>query len=201
MRRVERGFTLLEILVVLSLLAVLLALVGGAIVGANRAVVKAERFTTALDETRAAQNFLRRAVSGALPLDYARGGAKQRVVFGGSAQQLEFVAPLPSSLGGGVYLHTLALHQGRLQVDFAELRGRDLQPLGQSQVLLRGVESLNISYRGYSPKGELTGWLPNWPWPTRLPRSVRIDAEVKGAIPWVAQTINLQLELSGAVGQ
>ena len=40
MRCRERGFTLLEILVVLSLLAVLLVLLSGALLGANRAVSK-----------------------------------------------------------------------------------------------------------------------------------------------------------------
>lgn len=53
----QTGFTLLEILVVLSLLGVLLGLVGAALVGANRATAKAERFSTRLDEVRAAQGF------------------------------------------------------------------------------------------------------------------------------------------------
>jgi general secretion pathway protein J len=64
----QAGFTLLEIMIVLSLLAVLLTLVGGALVGANRAVVKADHYTSRLDERRAAQGFWRLAISLAVPL-------------------------------------------------------------------------------------------------------------------------------------
>ncbi|WP_122596465.1 prepilin-type N-terminal cleavage/methylation domain-containing protein, partial [Pseudomonas viridiflava] len=41
MKGAQRGFTLLEVLLVISLLGVLLVLVAGALLGANRAVLKA----------------------------------------------------------------------------------------------------------------------------------------------------------------
>ncbi|MFS9668793.1 prepilin-type N-terminal cleavage/methylation domain-containing protein, partial [Klebsiella pneumoniae] len=69
MNRRQHGFTLLEIMIVLSLLGVLLTLVGGALLGANRAVQKAQRYTDSLDQMRAAQQFLCTAISEALPLD------------------------------------------------------------------------------------------------------------------------------------
>ncbi|WP_313285356.1 prepilin-type N-terminal cleavage/methylation domain-containing protein, partial [Pseudomonas sp.] len=68
MKRREQGFTLLEVLVVLSLLSVLLLLVSAALLGANRAVAKAQAYTVSLDEMRAAQQFLRTSISEALPL-------------------------------------------------------------------------------------------------------------------------------------
>jgi general secretion pathway protein J len=98
--RRQTGFTLLEILVVLSLLGVLLGLVGTALVAANRAAAKAERFAMRLDEVRAAQGFLRRSISQALPV--AQGDATARPErFIGHAQSMSFYAPLPDSVGGG----------------------------------------------------------------------------------------------------
>ena len=72
MKARSHGFTLLEVLVVLSLLGVLLSLIAGAILGANRAMAKAERYSMALDEVRASQNFLRTALGQALPLNLAK---------------------------------------------------------------------------------------------------------------------------------
>lgn len=204
----QRGFTLLEVLLVITLLGVLLVLVAGALLGANRAVLKAERYTVSLDETRAAQAFLRSSISQALPLDTSSEDDANSGFFEGSAQRLRFVATLPGELGGGIHVHTLGLSgpEGKrdLQVEFARIKtsanGIALEPWGDPQVLLHNVETLNFSYRGLNPKGKPTGWMAQWPWPTRLPGAVRIDAQVKGSIPWVSEVVALRLDLSGGAG-
>ncbi|CAM3189251.1 general secretion pathway protein GspJ [Pseudomonas floridensis] len=208
MRRTQRGFTLLEVLLVISLLGVLLVLVAGALLGANRAVLKAERYTVGLDEMRAAQAFLRSSISQALPLDTSAEDDANSGFFEGSAQRVRFVATLPGELGGGIQLHTLELKgpEGKrdLQVTFERIHtssnGITLQPWGEPQVLLHNVDTLSFSYRGLTPKGKPTGWLDDWPWPTRLPGAVRIDAKVKGSIAWVSEVVALRLDLSGGAG-
>ena len=204
MKQRQRGFTLLEILLVLSLMGVLLTLVGGALLGANRAVLKAQRYTTSLDEMRAAQRFLRSSIGQALPLDSSEDDSESSGFFVGSAQRLQFVATLPGTLGGGSQLHTLELKGGDLQVAFAQVQssadGTVAKPWGDPQVLVHDVEELQLSYRGMSPKGEATGWISDWPWPTRLPRAVRIDAKVNGPVPWLAEVVALRLDLSGGAG-
>ncbi|WDU64167.1 prepilin-type N-terminal cleavage/methylation domain-containing protein [Pseudomonas poae] len=205
MKRHQQGFTLLEIMIVLSLLGVLLVLVGGALLGANRAVLKAQRYTVSLDEMRAAQQFLRSAISEALPLDVTEDDSQVDGFFSGGPQRMQFVATLPGVLGGGIQRFTLQLTgpeaQRDLQVAFArfESSAQVSVPASRSepQVLLNGIQDLQFSYRGVSPKGQATGWISDWPWSKRLPYAVRIAARVNGPVPWVTQVIALRLNLSG----
>ena len=191
----QAGFTLLEILVVLSLLGVLLALVGTALVGTNRASARAERFSTRLDEVRAAQVFLRRSIGHALPLAQADAATRPER-FVGHAQSMSFYAPLPDSVGGGIYRQRLTLQRQRLTLDLSRLDGAVLQAFGEPQRLLSRVQALTFSYRGLAPTGKDSGWLSDWPWPERLPRTVRIEARLGGGAPWVTEEVRLRLDLA-----
>ena len=197
----QAGFTLLEVLVVISLLGLLLGLVGGALVAANRAVAKAESASARLDELRATQRFMRQSLSQVLPLAAATGNGAHTTTFEGKDDSVVFFATLPSSVGGGIYRQRLGLRDGRLEVQLARLQGQRLQAWGEPQRLLDGVKELQLSYRGYSPLGKPTGWQPQWPWPERLPQAVRVAVQLQGNQAWPLLQVNLLLDLSGDGGR
>jgi general secretion pathway protein J len=187
-------------LLALALLGVLTALVAGALLGANRALLKGERYSQRLDELRAGQNFLHRALQGALPLEIQSAGDDQVVVFEGQPQRLRFAAGLNSVLGGGIELHTFEVVSGSngkaLQVRFEHLQSAGGGAWGQPQVLFEGVRDVQFSYRGRDTRGARTGWMNHWPWPARLPEAIRIDLNSDGPVAWFPQVVALRLELS-----
>jgi len=197
-KRSEQGFTLLEVLVVLSLLSVLLLLVSAALLGANRAVAKAQAYTASLDEMRAAQQFLRTSISEALPLKLTDDDSQAEGFLIGTPERLQFVATLPAVLGGGIQRFTLQRVGQDLQVAFSQRASQANTQRDEPQVLLHNVQALRFSYRGISPLGQPTDWLSPWPWPRRLPTAVRINAAVNGPVPWVTQVVALRLNLSSA---
>ncbi|WP_110667962.1 type II secretion system protein GspJ [Salinicola halophilus] len=196
----QRGFTLLETLVVLMLMGLLLTLVSSAMVAGNRAVEGAQRHSESLDETRAAHRFLQQTLSRTLPLSAGNDEQTRMTSFEGEPTRVVFYAPLPSSVGGGLYRQQIERHDDRLQVSLSRLDGDRLEPWGQPQRLLGGVQSVAFRYRGRSPLGEPTEWLDHWPWPSRLPRAVRVTLTLDAGRVWVTQQVALRLDLSGGAG-
>lgn len=196
MTRSARGFTLLEILVALTLLGVLLTVVASSLLLAQRGLGNADRYLHRLDEVRAAQNFLHQAIQQTLPIQRMQQEAGQ--VFVGQPESLRFAAVLPADLGGGIHWHILDVarlgKRPALRIRFEDSASR---PWGEPQWLLREVRGVRLSYRGIDAMGKRTAWLDRWPWPRRLPRQVRIAVQADGPVPWTTQVVALRLDLSG----
>lgn len=184
----QSGFTLLEILLSVSLLALLITLAYGSIRVATRASISGERLIERTEEMRTVQQFMRRQLSQmmSVPYDYVlddNGGEKR---FEGSSDAIQFVAPMPGYLSnGGPHVQRLEIVRGeqgkQLQFRFAQLNGwdpeagfpSDLEPV----VLIDGIRDGAFSFRKIDANGDLGDWEQEWEFTVELPLVLRLELE------------------------
>ena len=95
------GFTLLELLISLTLLAALSTILFGGLRFGTRAWERSEAQAAETDEIAVAQNFLRRQLSEAYPLVTTADPTGARIYFEGGSDSLQFLAPAPAALAAG----------------------------------------------------------------------------------------------------
>lgn len=194
------GFTLLEVLAALVLLALLLVGVYSGIRTASHSVRSGTAAIERIDQVRSAQQFLRRELAQSMLQPIGRTDRGEPVYFEGSAREMRYVAPLPGYLGKlGPQLQRLQLvddgHGGlRLELSLALLPpdGEAPQPLGEPQVLLDQIKSGGFSYRGVDAQDAVVPWSPAWPDGPRLPQLVRIELEAAGTVAWPSLEVPLR---------
>ncbi|MES9846071.1 MAG: prepilin-type N-terminal cleavage/methylation domain-containing protein [Candidatus Sedimenticola sp. PURPLELP] len=169
-RQHQQGFTLLEVMVALTILGLLLASATGALrLGSRSWEAGIERSGNTL-EARVTIDFLRRNIAQMLPL--ARGEeASNKILFKGDRDELMFVAPAPRQLPGkglAEYLLAVEAKQGGVELvlyhqehmpdkdDFTVSRQSD------SIVLLEGLKEAVFAYYGKSRRGGISRWNNQW---------------------------------------
>jgi general secretion pathway protein J len=207
MRSGQRGFTLLEMLLVVILLAILLAGAYGGISASVRGMHSGEAAIERVDKLRTVQEFLRHQISRILPFPYARSKDGLKVeVFRGDGKFMRFVAPMPGYLSrGGAYVQTLELAPGKdgMQLVFTStlLNGFDMDKSKAAEestvVLLDHIDDGAFSYRGLNQKGELMDWTEGWKDSGTTPLMVGLDLHLAAGnrIGWPRMTIPLMMDI------
>lgn len=175
------GFSLLEVMMAITLLAAGLALALSALHAATRSTDRAERQAQDDERLRAAQSFLRRQLADALPIAYAvDSDTGNATLFQGGRDSLNFVGSLPGYLSyGGAYLQTLRLVRGdrgyRLEYSFRQLTADGpLAPERRPEVLFDGIANGEFGYRALDGQGHAQAWRTDWRQASSMPALVRI---------------------------
>ncbi|MBD8897774.1 prepilin-type N-terminal cleavage/methylation domain-containing protein [Rhodanobacter sp. DHG33] len=207
MRR-QRGFTLLEVLGALALLALLLVAVYGGVRSAIHGVRSGSAAINRIEEIGSAQRFLRSELSQAVTQPIARTDNGQPIYFSGSEHEMRYVAPLPGYLGKlGSQLQVLRLVDGdkgeqrlELQLSLLPPDGQPPKPLGDPQVLLDHIEKGSFDYRGRDALNHEQPWSSDWTDGRRLPQLVRIRLQAQGGYDWPELSVPLRVDAAGAGG-
>lgn len=190
-RRRRAGFTLLEMLVAITLLALIAASLSGSLRFGLRVWETADR----VDEksrVAAVQQLLFRWLQETEQIRMpGNDGNLLRGIFEGHAQALRF-AGVQHGIGlpGGYYLNELYFDESGKDGGALMLRRRLVQPVdaglmaaahesvdGEARVLLEGVVKLEITFFGSENVADAPAWLESWQGRLDLPKLVRVRLE------------------------
>ena len=181
------GFTLVELLLAITLMSILLGLTYTGLRAATQSSQRGELLLAAGGELRASHQFIRRQLNQMLPLPYAvtEDTEEFRIVFEGDAKHIQYVAPMPGYLGaGGPQVQRIEIvnaDDGELLIQFSHalLQGFEESHLDDRDpvVLLEGVSSAGFEFLTEDEEGELIGWAASWDQSDTLPVAVRLDLE------------------------
>ena len=178
------GFTLVELLLAVTLMSLLLALAYGGFKAATQASQRGQVLLEETGKLRITQQFIRRQLNQMLPLEFLQEGDADElpVLFTGTAQRIEFVAPMPGYLGSGgpqVQRMEVLPEDDHLALFFSHALYEGYSPELMYErdpvLLLEGLEFAQFEFLGYDESGELGNWTTTWEDGSVLPLAVRLD--------------------------
>ena len=179
------GFTLVEMLLAMTLMSMLLALAYGGLRASTRATDRGQVILEESSRMRMAHQFVRKQLNQMIPLVFMESeDQEQRTVFTGSSDKIRFVAPMPGYLGfGGPQVQELTFEPGEeglvLVISHALLQGFEEEKLYERApiVLLDGIEQAQFQFLALDEEGELSAWSSSWEDPEKLPLAVSLAIE------------------------
>ncbi len=178
-RHREAGFTLIELIVCLTILAAILALLAGGLRSLSQGADRNSERIQMLDMISRAFDILKRDVNGLQRIAINDGSA--RYLFSGTPEHLRFVTiepPYPAAEGPYFVDYSVSGKQPSLLIRArSPLQPGQLSYSGATPAnrvnLMEGRVSYRFRYGARSEKG-LT-WHDAWPYANRLPHVIRLD--------------------------
>jgi general secretion pathway protein J len=188
--RSHRGFTLVELLVALSVSALLTTLVYGVIVLGQRSAQAVSDRASESEQMLIGWQFIDAAVAQAQPVSDPN-DPDNPIGFAGTQDRLSFVADQPAYLGPGGLTRLTLERRDRDGVDaLVLLRERftsnpDEQP-GEplEATLVEDLESFRLSYFGSPEEDQPASWVSDWNGRDTLPGLVEIHVKPSGRPAW-----------------
>jgi len=191
----SRGFTLLELVISISMLVIIIAIIAGAMRLASRSIASSERKVAALERIRTSLLIMNAQIQSAVPLFYADQGAK-RSYFRGSRTSLQLATNY--SIWSGQKGHVVVSY--RVETDLSgkhslyaseHVIGIDAS---RETKLLEGFDDIGFAYGDKVPGGEPVTWAQEWIGDATFPSRIRLyllsgQAERSIIIPFRARPI------------
>lgn len=171
----QSGFTLLELLVSLAILAMTAGIVVAGLGGAHRVWERGDLRQQAGEAVEGAEIVLRQRLENAFPAT-RYDGSTPYADFTGTSDSIRFLSPSAASYGAGALRrNTLLLApDGSLTLSSTNDLWRNIPSVIREEILLRGVQSLDVAYFGEAPPDGAPRWRNIWRNRPAPPQLVRI---------------------------
>jgi general secretion pathway protein J len=203
--RQQMGFTLLEIIVVMTMLSMIMVMIYGGIQSSRKISEKGMKRIDATNEIRVVQELVRRQISRILPMAFKEDD-NAFVIFEGDDSHIMFVSPMPGYLGKGgphVQLIEIVNAKGGKILQFSHwllndsleedsFNDSDQEPV----VLLENIRSAEFSFMKLDEEGEPGDWEYEWEEPENTPLMVRLEVDMgeKALMLWPEMQVALMLD-------
>jgi general secretion pathway protein J len=196
MRSRAPGFSLLELVIALSLLAIIAALLTGSLSMAARSWDGGEKKAGDVASMRQTQEFLREQITAELPLRLKK-VAEMPLMFSGEHDEIRYAAALPPRVQeGGAWFFRLAVAKDgdksrlvleRTYPDPTALENPQFSADAERSVLADGIAELTITYFGRDENAtdaDTPTWRDRWDDKQRLPLLVKIEVKPQKGAAW-----------------
>lgn len=204
------GFTLVEVMIAVSLTALILAGLGSALFAFGKASTRIDEGLARIEAMRIVPAFLRSALGSVADAPVFESGLVHAESFSGTRAELRWTGVLPGRHGVGG-LHHLRLYAERraegavLVLQYLPFTGPGRMPEWEAlrpQVLIPDLESFALAYKQPSPGAwnHDPVWLDDWSVPGRLPDAVRVSITAAGTAwpPLIVPLYPVPVDESGA---
>ncbi|MGI9499845.1 MAG: prepilin-type N-terminal cleavage/methylation domain-containing protein [Geminicoccaceae bacterium] len=204
--RDQRGFTLMELLVALTLLGMLMAAMFGGVRLGTRVWQVSDEQQEVHGRTEAVHRFLEKRLEEAQPLALGTERDRTEPVFSGERHRLTLASSMPASLGPGIFLLDLELErqEGNERLRDLVVSWRPLTTPGAAgtvddrgeRVLIEGIADMVIGYFGAWDGGPARGWHDQWREDEFLPELIRLELQFPPDDPrqWLPLTVSPMID-------
>lgn len=207
--RKSQGFTLIEIIVVFTLLAMIMAMIFSGIDSGRRTAEKGEKRITAINEMRVIQGIIRHQVSRSMGLGVEESDEGELLVFIGEPNAITFVGQMPGYLGtGGPHIQKFELVNADggklLQYTHGLMSNYDDEDeqsaFGDSDpiVLLENIRDGAFAFVELDEEGLPSDWMSEMENPATMPLMVQLDLTMQSEAKekWPLLQIAIQVDAS-----
>jgi len=201
----QSGFTLMEIIVAMTMLSLIMAMIYGAIHTSRKMAEKGNKRINATNEIRVVQELIRRQISRILPMAFKEED-NTFVIFEGDENHIMYVSPMPGYLGNGgphVQLIEIVNAKGGKLLQFSHwllndsldedsFEDSEQEPV----VLLENIDFAEFSFVKLDEEGELGEWESDWDESENTPLMVRLEVDMgdKALMQWPNLQVSLMLD-------